>query len=110
MMHGTKFTDLCYGYNAFWARCLPFISLDVPGFEVETLINLRMASAGMMITEVPSYEKERMHGESNLKTFRDGFRVLGTIFREARRSRGLRQHPDPTAAQVSERQRARAAA
>jgi hypothetical protein len=110
MLHGTKFTDLCYGYNAFWARCLPFISLDVPGFEVETLINLRMACAGMKITEVPSYEKERMHGESNLKTFRDGFRVLGTIFREARRSRSLRQHPDATTAQVSEQQRARAAA
>jgi glycosyl transferase family 2 len=87
LLHGTKFTDLCYGYNAFWVRCLPFISLDVPGFEVETLINLRIAGAGMKITEVPSYEKERLHGESNLKTFRDGFRVLGTILREARRDR-----------------------
>jgi len=93
-MHGTRFTDLCYGYNAFWARCLPFISLDVPGFEVETLINLRIAGAGMKITEVPSYEKERMHGESNLKTFRDGFRVLGTIFREARRRRAIGRPAD----------------
>ncbi len=90
VLHGTNFTDLCYGYNAFWARCLPFISLDVPGFEVETLINLRMASSGMKITEVPSYEKERLHGQSNLKTFRDGFRVLGTIFKEARRRRSIR--------------------
>jgi hypothetical protein len=90
MLHGTEFTDLCYGYNAFWARCLPFISLDVPGFEVETLINLRMACAGLKIVEVPSYEKERIYGESNLNTFRDGFRVLGTIFREARRRRTLR--------------------
>jgi hypothetical protein len=111
MLHGTRFTDLCYGYNAFWARCLPFISLDVPGFEVETLINLRMASAGMKITEVPSYEKERMHGESNLKTFRDGFRVLGTIFREGRRRRSLRtERPSAAAAEVAEQQRARAAA
>ena len=23
LLHGTHFTDLCYGYNAFWARCLP---------------------------------------------------------------------------------------
>jgi hypothetical protein len=108
-LHGTHFTDLCYGYNAFWARCLPFISLDVPGFEVETLINLRMASAGMKITEVPSYEKERISGQSNLKTFRDGFRVLGTIFKEARRRRTLRHpkhHLPPEVAQ----ERARAAA
>ena len=89
VLHGTHFTDLCYGYNAFWARCLPFISLDVPGFEVETLINLRIAGAGMKITEVPSYELDRIHGESNLKTFRDGARVLATIFSEARRRRSI---------------------
>lgn len=93
LLHGTHFTDLCYGYNAFWARCLPFISLDVPGFEVETLINLRMASSGMKITEVPSYEKERISGQSNLKTFRDGFRVLGTILRESRRRRSMPSGP-----------------
>lgn len=95
LLHGTRFTDLCYGYNAFWARCLPFISLDVPGFEVETLINLRIAGAGMKITEVPSYELDRIHGESNLNTFRDGFRVLGTILSEARRRRAIRDtRPD----------------
>jgi hypothetical protein len=89
-LHGTHFTDLCYGYNAFWARCLPFISLDVPGFEVETLINLRIADAGMRIKEVPSFERERFSGQSNLKAFRDGSRVLATIVREARRRRSLR--------------------
>jgi glycosyltransferase involved in cell wall biosynthesis len=95
LLHGTHFTDLCYGYNAFWARCLPFISLDVPGFEVETLINLRIAGAGMKITEVPSYEEERIHGESNLKTFRDGFRVLGTIISESRRRRSIHSEHRP---------------
>ena len=94
LLHGTHFTDLCYGYNAFWARCLPFIALDVPGFEVETLINLRIAGAGMKITEVPSYELDRISGDSNLNTFRDGFRVLGTIMSEARRRRSIhREQP-----------------
>jgi Glycosyl transferase family 2 len=83
VLHGTSFTDLCYGYNAFWVRCLPFISLDSPGFEVETLINVRMAAAEMKIVEVPSYELRRTHGTSNLNTFRDGFRVLQTILVEA---------------------------
>jgi hypothetical protein len=95
LLHGTHFTDLCYGYNAFWARCLPFIALDVPGFEVETLINLRIAGAGMKITEVPSYESDRLFGQSNLNTFRDGFRVLGTILSEARRRRAIRQLSRP---------------
>jgi hypothetical protein len=107
LLHGTHFTDLCYGYNAFWARCLPFISLDVPGFEVETLINLRIAGAGMKITEVPSYELDRISGDSNLNTFRDGFRVLGTILSEARRRRSI-HHERPAAA--AEAQKAKAAA
>jgi hypothetical protein len=103
LLHGTHFTDLCYGYNAFWARCLPFIALDVPGFEVETLINLRIAGAGMKITEVPSYEEERIHGESNLNTFRDGFRVLGTILSESRRRRSIhREHRPPVDAETQE--------
>jgi hypothetical protein len=107
LLYGTHFTDLCYGYNAFWARCLPFISLDVPGFEVETLINLRIASAGMRISEVPSHEASRLFGQSNLKTFRDGFRVLGTIVKESRldpatRRRDRRHSPDPDVARGRE--------
>ena len=100
VLHGTHFTDLCYGYNAFWARCLPFISLDAPGFEVETLINLRIASSGMKITEVPSYEENRISGQSNLNTIRDGFRVLGTILEESHRRRTIDRghgHPEPEA-------------
>ncbi len=89
VLHRTSFTDLCYGYNAFWTRCLPYISLDVPGFEVETLINLRIAAAGMKITEVPSHEADRISGQSNLNTFRDGFRVLRTIIRETSRRHSI---------------------
>ena len=82
LLHGTGYSDLCYGYNAFWTRCLPHIDVDCDGFEVETLINIRVARAGLVVAEVPSFEEDRIHGESNLRTFRDGFRVLRTIFRE----------------------------
>jgi glycosyltransferase involved in cell wall biosynthesis len=85
VLYGTSYSDLCYGYNAFWRHCLPFIDVDCDGFEVETLINIRVARAGLKIVEVPSFEEDRIHGESNLRTFRDGFRVLRTIFRERRR-------------------------
>jgi hypothetical protein len=109
VLHGTHFTDLCYGYNAFWARCLPFISLDAPGFEVETLINLRIAAAGMKITEVPSYEEDRIYGQSNLNTFRDGFRVLGTILGEARRRRSI-HHERPALARDAQKAKTAATA
>jgi glycosyltransferase involved in cell wall biosynthesis len=82
VLYGTHYTDLCYGYNAFWARCLPYMRVDCDGFEVETLINVRIAKAGLVVHEVPSYEHPRMHGCSNLHAVRDGSRVLRTILRE----------------------------
>jgi hypothetical protein len=82
VLYGTGYSDLCYGYNAFWTHCLPYIALDVPGFEVETLMNVRIAKAGLKVSEVPSFEARRLHGQSKLSTFRDGYRVLRTILRE----------------------------
>jgi glycosyltransferase involved in cell wall biosynthesis len=90
LAYGKKYTDLCYGYNAFWASCLPHMQVDCDGFEVETLIHVRIARAGLKVAEVPSMEHARLHGESNLRTFRDGRRVLGTMVsgRFARSRRG----------------------
>ena len=81
-MWRTNFTDLCYGYNAFWRSCIPQLSLDASGFEIETLLALRVLRANVRIIEVPSYETPRLHGTTKLKTFRDGSRVLRTILAE----------------------------
>jgi glycosyltransferase involved in cell wall biosynthesis len=81
----TQFSDLCYGYNAFWKHCLDYIEVDCDGFEIETLISLRVHQAKLKIVEVPSFEYRRIHGQSNLRTFRDGWRVLMTIMRERTR-------------------------
>jgi glycosyltransferase involved in cell wall biosynthesis len=82
VLFGTRYTDLCYGYNAFWTSCLPHMDVTCDGFEVETLINVRIARAGLDVREVPSMEHERLYGESKLNAFRDGRRVLATIVRE----------------------------
>nr|WP_324291308.1 glycosyltransferase family 2 protein [Actinoplanes pyxinae] len=105
VLFGTKFTDLCYGYNAFWRTVVPV--LDLPdtklprktdgtkhwgdGFEIETMINIRAAVDGMKVGEVGSIEHRRIHGETNLNTFRDGFRVLRTIFSEFGRMRSQKR-------------------
>lgn len=81
-LFNTKYTDLCYGYNAFWKRHLPTVAPDCDGFEVETLINIRAARANLVVREVPSFEDPRLHGQSNLRTFRDGWRILRTIMTE----------------------------
>ncbi|GAA4077464.1 glycosyltransferase family 2 protein [Nonomuraea soli] len=85
VLYRTQYTDLCYGYNAFWSRHLNVLDLDCDGFEVETLMNVRAAKAGLKVVEVPSHERCRIHGESNLRAIRDGLRVLRTILREWRR-------------------------
>ncbi len=79
---GGRYSDLCYGYNAFWKRILPAIEGDADGFEIETMMNVRVLAAGLRVAEIPSHEAARIHGASNLRTFRDGARVLRVIVRE----------------------------
>lgn len=81
-LFGTRYTDLCYGYNAFWARHLPLLSLDCEGFEVETVMNIRAARAGLRVHEVPSHEHSRIYGISNLHIIKDGWRIAKVIARE----------------------------
>jgi hypothetical protein len=52
------------------------------GFEIETLMNVRALRHDLRVVEVASFESERVHGQSNLRTFSDGWRVLRTILRE----------------------------
>lgn len=110
--------ELCYGYAAFWTDVLPHLGvaeIGSPnglnrrvdkqqngakprqihyghGFEIEAVLFCRAARLGMRVAEVFSFEHERRFGESNLATWRDGWRVLTAIVRERRyrsMSRGL---------------------
>jgi hypothetical protein len=98
--YGTRYSDLCYGFNVFWRRHVTDLGLDATsappsggrrlwgdGFEVETLIHIRITDAGLAVTEVPSFEHSRIHGVSNLHAIRDGLRVLRTIVVERHRQR-----------------------
>jgi glycosyltransferase involved in cell wall biosynthesis len=101
LCHGTHYSDLCYGYNVFWQKYVPILGLDTTsppsregdvmlwgdGFEIETLIHMRVAAEGLRVDEVPSFEHPRIHGVSNLDAFSDGLRVLTTILVERRRAR-----------------------
>jgi hypothetical protein len=98
--YGTHYSDLCYGFNVFWRKHVPVLRLDTTsppslrgdgrlwgdGFEIETLIHLRVAEAGLQVVEVPSFEHPRIYGVSNLDAFSDGLRVLTTIMAERSRA------------------------
>jgi len=94
-LFGGRYTDLCYGYNAFWSDVLPRLQLNADGFEIETLMNIRALRAGLRVVEAPSFEHERLHGEAKLRALPDGWRVLKTILRERFRT-PLHPHEAPT--------------
>jgi glycosyltransferase involved in cell wall biosynthesis len=100
VLFATDYTDLCYGFNAFWRSVLPLIDVDCGGFEVETLMNIRAARAGLRVVEVPSVEQERIHGVSKLRPGRDGLRVLRTIARERLRRARTDRSAAPEAARA----------
>lgn len=82
LLYGGQYSDLCYGYNAFWRSVLPHLELDADGFEIETQMNVRILQAGFNVREVPSFEAQRIYGTSNLNTWRDGWRILKIIINE----------------------------
>jgi glycosyltransferase involved in cell wall biosynthesis len=82
LLYGCSFSDLCYGYVAFWRKHVETLQCDCDGFEIETLINVRALKRRLKIVEVASFEAPRISGESNLRAVRDGIRVLRTILRE----------------------------
>ncbi len=84
LFFGGQYSDLCYGYNAFWRDVLPRLDLTGDGFEIETIMNVRALRAGLKIAEVPSFEAERVYGTGRLQAFPDGWRVLKAILREFR--------------------------
>ncbi len=91
LTYRSSYSDLCYGYNAFWREVLPAFELDPgrpgeadvyrwgDGFEIETLMNIRAHIAGLRVEEVASFESRRINGTSNLNATKDGLRVLRTI-------------------------------
>lgn len=83
VLFDVNFTDLCYGYHAFWRTCLDSIKLDsVRGFEIDTAMYLQAARKRLRIVEIPSFEGYRFYGTGKLKTIPDGLCVLRTILKQ----------------------------
>lgn len=104
---GGHFSDLCYGYNAFWTRHLPSLKTEDDGFEIETILNVRALCAGLRIKEVPSFEARRIHGVSNLRAIPDGFRILKVILRERARKNSIQPAYSPNLKRAPEYLRVR---
>jgi len=83
LLFGATFTDLCYGYHAFWRYSLNSIDLqNANGFEIDTILYLGALRDRLRISEVPSFEGYRFYGVGKLRTIPDGMRVLKSIVHE----------------------------
>jgi glycosyltransferase involved in cell wall biosynthesis len=92
-MYRARFSDLCYGFCAFSRASLDAMNLDADGFEIETQIAVRALGAELRIAEVPSFESDRRSGESNLRPFWDGMRILHVLLKQVRPSKKQRIIP-----------------
>ena len=95
-LYGTQFSELCYGFMALRRSVVTALSLTAHGFEIEAQIVAHAMRTGLVIGEVPSFELARRSGESQLRTVRDGARVLRELAHA--RLRSLPEFDDAPAA------------
>ncbi len=86
-IYGTRFTDLCSGYNAFWKRRTEEVNLwHCDGWNYEPRIIARALAAGLRVTELPQRYEGRFSGESKLPDWRQGLHSVGSLILERLRS------------------------
>lgn len=87
---GRTFTDILSGYRIFSRRFVKSFPVLSSGFEIETEISVHALELRMPVAEqVTAYAARPEGSESKLNTWRDGFRILGTILRLFRYERPL---------------------
>jgi glycosyltransferase involved in cell wall biosynthesis len=88
---GATFTDILSGYRAFSRRFVKSFPVLSGGFEIETELTVHALELELPVAEIRTPYYARPEGsESKLSTWRDGFRILGTILKLYRSERPLR--------------------
>ncbi|MEY2756443.1 MAG: hypothetical protein RIR33_221 [Pseudomonadota bacterium] len=89
-LFGDRFTDMLSGYRAFSRRFVKSFPALASGFETETELTVHALELDMITAEVQTTYGARPDGSvSKLSTWKDGFRILGTIGRLMRDERPL---------------------
>ncbi len=83
VLYGTSYSDVSNGSVAFWSYCLPRLDLAGATTDLETLLNLRAARAGLRVTEVPCPPPDGAREAAAP----DSARIVGTLVRERFRRR-----------------------
>lgn len=82
ILYGTKYTDVCSGYNAFWKKSIQKVPLSSDGFEMEQEMNVRIKKTGLKVIEVQCHDIGRIKGISKTQAVKQGIIDLLIIIRE----------------------------
>lgn len=85
---GDRVADMLSGYRVFSRRFVKSFPALSAGFEIETELTVHALELRMPMAQRETTYKDRPAGSaSKLRTFRDGFRILGMIVRLLQRER-----------------------
>src|SRR5207237_9197325 len=88
---GEAFKDIRSGYRVFSRRFVKSLPVLSDGFEIETELRVHALELALPVAEVATPYYARPEGSfSKLNTWRDGYRILGTILKLYRSERPLR--------------------
>ncbi|WP_376708161.1 glycosyltransferase family 2 protein [Bradyrhizobium cenepequi] len=88
---GHAFRDMLSGYRVFSRRFVKSFPVLSDGFEIETELSVHALELALPVGEIETPYYARPEGSvSKLNTWRDGFRILGTILRLYRSEKPLR--------------------
>lgn len=82
LLFGTKYTDVCCGYNAFWKRCLDKIKFSGDSFDYEPVLHVKIKKAGLRVAEVPCQDIGRISGTSKLPMLTQGLKAAIAILHQ----------------------------
>ncbi len=81
LLFGTSFEDILSGYRAFSRPFVKSFPAFSGRFEIETELTVHALTLGLPVAELATRYRERPDGsESKLSTYRDGWRIVWTIF------------------------------
>jgi len=88
---GEAFKDILSGYRVFSRRFVKTFPVLSDGFEIETELSVHALELALPVGEIETPYYARPAGSiSKLNTWRDGFRILGTILKLYRSEKPLR--------------------
>ncbi len=88
---GPTFRDILSGYRVFSRRFVKSFPVLSDGFEIETELSVHALELALPVAEIETPYFARPEGSfSKLNTWRDGFRILGTILKLYRSEKPLR--------------------